>query len=162
MCDKTQSMWVWHDSIICVTWLNHMCDMRVTWLMITWRMCDVTQSCLWYECDMTQSYVWHDPIMSVTWLNHMWNMCVTWLIHLCHVIQTCKLQRCFVTCRVVVCIYINIYTYIFIWRYCQQRAGWAPWMPIHIYIYIFKHLYIYTCTYILYPEIRSAQAGWEP
>jgi len=78
MCDMTQS-YVWHDSIICVTWLNHMCDMTQScvwhdsftlFLIVVTRLshtCDMTQSCVTWlihthsgMCDMTQSYVWHD------------------------------------------------------------------------------------------------------
>jgi len=38
-----------HDSLICVTWLIHMCD-------------------------MTHSYVWHDSFICVTWFIHMCDM----------------------------------------------------------------------------------------
>jgi hypothetical protein len=37
---------VWHDSLLCVTWLTPVCD-------------------------MTHSCVWHDPLLCVTWLLHM-------------------------------------------------------------------------------------------
>jgi len=42
-------LYMWHDSLICVTWLTHMCD-------------------------MTHSYVWHDSLICVTWLTHMCDM----------------------------------------------------------------------------------------
>jgi len=79
MCDMTHS-YVWHDSFICVTWLNHMCDIH---------MCDTTHSYVWHDsficawlihmCDMTRSrvrhsYVWHDSFICVTWLIHMCDM----------------------------------------------------------------------------------------
>jgi len=64
---------VWHDSVTCVTWLSHMCD-------------------------MTQSHVWHNPFICVTWavethpgqIRDVTHTCrcgdssiyVTWLLHL--------------------------------------------------------------------------------
>jgi len=42
-------MYVWHDSLICVTWLIHMCH-------------------------MTHTYVWHDSFICVTWLIHICDM----------------------------------------------------------------------------------------
>jgi len=70
MCDMTHSL-VWHDALLCFTWLIHACD--------------VTHLC-----------VWHDPFMCVTWLirihdmphSYAWHasfMCVTRLIHMCDV-----------------------------------------------------------------------------
>jgi len=38
--------YVWHDSVMCVTWLIHVCD-------------------------VTYSWVWHDSFMCVSWLIHM-------------------------------------------------------------------------------------------
>jgi len=90
ICDMTHGLWicdmthsyVWHDSLICVTWLFHMCDM--------------THSYVWHDlliCDMTHSYVWHDSFICVTWLIHMWHdpfICnmtdsyMTWLIYKWH------------------------------------------------------------------------------
>jgi len=90
MCEMTDS-YVWHDSLICATWLTHVCDMThymcdttdsylwhdslicVDWLICVTRLahsCDVTH----YMCDMTDSYVWHDPHMGVTWLTHSCDM----------------------------------------------------------------------------------------
>ena len=46
---------VWRDSLMCVTWLIHVCD-------------------------MTQSCVWRDSLICVTWLILV---CVPWLIHMC-------------------------------------------------------------------------------
>jgi len=89
---------VWHDSVICVTWLIHMCDMthsyvwRDSFICVTWHI---------HMCDTTHSCVWHDPFICVTRLNHhmcgmtpsshVWNdtsiilpfICVTWFIHEC-------------------------------------------------------------------------------
>jgi len=92
---------VWHDSIICVTWLNHVCDMTHSYV---WHDSIICVTWLTLACDVTQSYVWHDSIICVTWLTHMcdmthsyvWRvfcvftrvslltcMCVTWLNHMC-------------------------------------------------------------------------------
>jgi len=56
LCDVRQTVvengthwYVWHDSLICVTWLIHMCD-------------------------MTHWYVWRDTLKCMTWLIHL---CVT-------------------------------------------------------------------------------------
>ena len=70
------------DSLICVTWLSHMCDMKfkvtlnrvsssntkIDSLACVTRLtylCDMTLSYVWHDslicmCDMTQSYPWHD------------------------------------------------------------------------------------------------------
>jgi len=62
---------VWHDSLVCATWLAHVCD-------------------------MTLSYVWHDSSIYVTWLIRLWDMthssvtrarvtwCRTFLLRWCH------------------------------------------------------------------------------
>jgi len=47
--------YVWHDSLICTTWLIQMCD-------------------------LTQRDVWHDSCASLALLP---TLCVTWLIHMC-------------------------------------------------------------------------------
>jgi len=86
MCDMTHS-YVCHDSFICVPWLIHS-FICATWLV---HMRDVTHS---YMCAMTRSYVCHDSFVYVPWLIHMCDMthsyvwhdsfiCGTWLIHMC-------------------------------------------------------------------------------
>ena len=60
MCDMTHS-YVWHDSLICVTWLIHMCD-------------------------MTHSYAWQDSLICVTYLGVAYSC--TSLIH-SHELLTC-------------------------------------------------------------------------
>jgi len=82
---------VWHDSLMCVTWLilvcdlthSYVCDMK-HWYMthsciclwLRWRHALLqTYVCLLHVCDMTRSCVWHDSFLYVTWLTHM---CVTW------------------------------------------------------------------------------------
>ena len=69
MCDMTHS-YVWHDSFICVTWLNHVCHMTHSYV---WRGSFACVTWLNHICDMTHSYVHHDPLI-----------CATWLIHMCH------------------------------------------------------------------------------
>jgi len=101
---------VWHDSLICVTWLFLMCDMTLSYV---WHDCFICVTRLFHMCDMTLficvpwlfSYVWHDSFTCVTWLNHPWRIhktaqaqeplgkrvmsqydsfiCVTWLFHMC-------------------------------------------------------------------------------
>jgi len=51
LCGETH-LYVWHDSFICVTWLNQMHNM--------------TCSYVWHH-----SYVWHASFICVTWLIHM-------------------------------------------------------------------------------------------
>ena len=53
--------YLWHDSLVGVTWLIRTCDM--THLYVIWFLC---------ICDMTHSYVWHDAPAYVTWLIHVW------------------------------------------------------------------------------------------
>jgi len=107
--------YLWYDTIICVIWLIHMCEVthsfvwRVSFICVTWLicMCAMTHSYVWHDsfvgvtwlmcmCDMTHSCVWHDPFICVTWLIHMCDMthlyvwcdssvCVPWLIHMCGV-----------------------------------------------------------------------------
>jgi len=56
----------WHDSLICVTWLIHMCDVT-HWhyqLVLGLVMSRNTPWCLWLidMCDMTHWHVWHDSL----------------------------------------------------------------------------------------------------
>jgi len=52
--------YMWHDSVICVTRLTHMCDMihscvrHDSLICVTW---------LIHMCDMNHSYAWHDSFM---------------------------------------------------------------------------------------------------
>ena len=72
MCDMTHS-YVWHDSIICVTWLIHMCDM--------------THSYVWHGKFTCQIHVWHGSFTCVTWQIHVWHgsfTCATCQIHVWH------------------------------------------------------------------------------
>jgi len=66
---------VWHESLICVTWLNYMRDRNHAWC-VTW--------CI-HTCDLTHLHVWRGAFIRVTWLIYMCGSCtcVTWLIHVC-------------------------------------------------------------------------------
>jgi len=71
MCDMTH-WYVWHDSLICVTWLIHMTLWHV-WhdplICVTW---------LIHICDMTHSHTRHDSFMNVIQLIYI---CVTHLTY---------------------------------------------------------------------------------
>ena len=86
---KTRS-YVWHDLFVCVTWLDHRCDMPHSYV---WHDSFICVKWLIYVCDMTRSYAWHNSYMCVTWLLHMsamtdlyeWHgsfIWVSWLIHM--------------------------------------------------------------------------------
>ena len=70
MCDMTYS-YVWHDSIICVTWLTHVCDMThsCVQIYISWTTKEqpVLLKC-WHVI------VQHDSLICVTWLIHIWDL----------------------------------------------------------------------------------------
>jgi len=103
MCDMSHSC-VWHRSLICVTWLLHVCGTahsyvwHDTFICVAWliHMCDMTYAYVhmphsyvlhdafiyvWHD-----SYVWHDIFIRVTWRIHTCDMThsyVTWLNHMC-------------------------------------------------------------------------------
>ena len=56
-------IWVWHDSLTCVTWAWHDSSICVTWVWHDWLMCVtqvwVTRLYVWHECDVTCWYMWH-------------------------------------------------------------------------------------------------------
>jgi len=54
--------YVWQDSVICVTWLIHMCDRTHSYV---WHDSFIYVTWLIHMCDMTHSYVWHDSF--ITW-----------------------------------------------------------------------------------------------
>jgi len=87
-----------HDSLVCETWLIHMCDMTHSYV---WHDTFICETCLIHICDMTYSYVWHASFICVTWLNHMCDMThsyvwhdsfiyVTWHIHVSVELATIK------------------------------------------------------------------------
>ena len=64
MCDMTHSH-VWHDSLTCVTWLTHMCgSSRIHGTCNTLHVCD-GMVCV---RDMTHVCMRHDSVIHVTWL----------------------------------------------------------------------------------------------
>ena len=58
---------MWHDSLLCVTWLIVMCDMTPSY---TWHDSFICVTWLIVMSDMTPSYMWHDSFICVTWLLH--------------------------------------------------------------------------------------------
>ena len=99
---------VWHDSLICMTWLIHMCDMNtddsfmcVTWIIHTRDLTYlhvrhdlfISVTGLIYMCDMNDSHPRHASFIRTTGLNHVcerglfisvtvtWLTPTTWLIY---------------------------------------------------------------------------------
>jgi len=74
-CAMTHSC-VWHEAFVCVTWLIHMCDMRLVGIRDIHVCVCVTYMCVcvtWFVHTCV-SYVWHDSCIYVTWLTHMCDM----------------------------------------------------------------------------------------
>ena len=155
-------LYVWHDSLICVAWLIHLCDMTQAYF----------QSCLWatmlhassdikmchtslginmfhiaLDIKMCHTYerilhiwmrAWYDSSVCVTWLIHV---CVTWLIHICVTWLICvsgsalgRLRCMAYWASMYIC--ACIYEYIYICMY------------IHIYVYVYIYVYTNVCIYI--------------
>jgi len=92
VCDMTHSyVWrhlctfAWHDSLMYVAWLIHMCAMThtyvcsdmlmyVTWLIHVWHNSSICVTCWMLP------YMWHDAFICVTWRISMRG---TWIIHTC-------------------------------------------------------------------------------
>jgi len=70
--------YVWHDSLICVTWLIHMCDMTHSYV---WRDSFICVTWLIHTCNVTHYYVWHDSFIRVTWLIHTFVMTHSYVWH---------------------------------------------------------------------------------
>jgi len=112
--------YAWHDSIICVPWLNHMCAMTQSYvchdsiICVPWLICtcvmtssliSVTQLIHMYDMlrvywvlekkgeleGMKPWYVWHDSLTRVTWLTHT---CVMTHSQVCHDLLICHIQTC--------------------------------------------------------------------
>jgi len=175
MCGMTPS-YVWHDSFICVTWLN------ITRSSYVWHLC---------MCDMTHSYVWHDSFICVTWLIHICDITdsyVWWLfpgntiIVMCDFIPSLTLRCCSVLsvlqCVAVCCndeshcvsvcccddttVWHASFTCVtwlidlrdnYSFKSVRNMAQHRVWVLQHrgcvdIYQYIYLYLYIYICTYI--------------
>jgi len=116
---------VWHDSLMCVTWLTRVCD-------ILTRVRDVPHLCVWhdslvcvtwlvYVCDMTHCTrvcaVWQSCAGSVcvTWLTRVCDMtrsrvwhdvfvCVTWLIYVCDMTHCACECAVWLSCAGSVCV----------------------------------------------------------
>jgi len=148
MCDKTHScLWLysmphscvwhmWHDSFMCVTWLN-LCATYVTWLI---HVCNIS--------GMTHSCVQHDSFMCVTYVIcfiHVFDMCGMahssvwhmWLIHVCdnmawliHVCDTCGMAHSCVwhIWLIHVC---DIYDSFMCVTYMTHSCVWHIWL-IHV------------------------------
>jgi len=78
---------LWHDSFICVSRLEHICDRTHSceWHvsdMIVQYICNLGRAAEAKQhirmCDMTYSRLWHDSFM-----------CVTWLMHVCDMTHSC-------------------------------------------------------------------------
>jgi len=75
---------LWHEYLICVTCLIHICDMTHSYLWIDQCMTWCTQTQLHYHSWMhtthlhtrrtTHLYFWHDSFILVTWLTHICDM----------------------------------------------------------------------------------------
>ena len=76
-CDMTHS-YMWHDSFIYVTWLIHKCVMtRVMCVTSLMHTCDMTHLHLrhdWLTLVTAVTYVWHDSFIYVSWLIHIRDM----------------------------------------------------------------------------------------
>jgi len=59
-----------YDSLMCVTWPIHVCDMThsCVWHDVRERLGDIPHSQSAWVSDMTHSYVWHNPCICVTCL----------------------------------------------------------------------------------------------
>jgi len=96
-------------SLVCVTWLIHMCDMTHSYFFWTWliHMCGMTDLHAWHdlricgtwlihngchdsfigvirlfhECSMTHLYVGHDSFICATWRIHMCDMTHSYVWH---------------------------------------------------------------------------------
>jgi len=152
VCDMTHScVWsvscsfVWHDSF----GARHLekVVVRVTWLTYVWHDSIICVRWLIHVCDMTHPCVWHDVFICVTWLIHMCDMthsyCVTWPIYICDMARfldaTHHLVKVFlsVTClmymwhdsfiRVTWLIYMCDMTYSFVWHGSLSRCGPPPY-----------------------------------
>jgi len=60
--------WVWHDALICVTWLVYVCNMSHVVNNIVLRL-------------LHDSCAWHDSFMCVTWPIHVCGVTHSWVWH---------------------------------------------------------------------------------
>jgi len=92
-CDMTHDylQYAEHDSLICVTWLNHTCAMTHWYVSVTWGADSfIIWRLIWPidmidMCYMTHSYVWLSLLICMTWCANSF-ICVTCLMihtHMC-------------------------------------------------------------------------------
>jgi len=72
MCDMTHS-YMWHDSLMHVTWLIDTCNMTYGHPPLVFR-CTLRDTCVCDMCAMTHPYLRHDSWIHVTWLIHTRDM----------------------------------------------------------------------------------------
>jgi len=80
----TAHSYEWHDLVICVTWLIHMCDMAHSYV---WHGVFICVIWIIHMCDTPHSHVWHDSFTYAIWPVYVravacWSR-VTWHIHMC-------------------------------------------------------------------------------
>jgi len=85
----------WHDSFVCVTWLNHMCDMTPSYVTLLWLyslMCvawRMLESCHTYEWVMSHIWVGHVTHMNESCHTYEWVMSHIWVGHVTHMNESC-------------------------------------------------------------------------
>jgi len=132
--------YVWHDSLICVTWLIDMCD-------------------------MTHWYVWHDSLICVPWLIDMCDMtlwyvrhdsliCATWLFHTCMMIRLGTTPLRFRRLHILdsfTCATWLYYTYAITHPYVQHDSFIFKWWLI---LARFRSDLV-ACTYMTHSDVRN-------
>jgi len=140
MCDMTHFMCiacVWHDSLICVTCLIHMCNM-------THRTGSSSSSVL-----PGLSHVWHDSLICL-W--HDSFECVTWLISQVRAAALYSLgnymrqERDAGSDSIGIRQYIHRNTYRYTYEYTYTYT--YEYTYTYTYTYTYMYMYMYICTYI--------------
>ena len=160
-------LYVWHDSLICFTWLVHMCRLTHSYepydILHPYAWQDLSTCVTWliHMCDTTYLYRWHGSLICVIWLIHMrdtshsyaWHdsfICVTWIIHVCNMTHSYGWHDSFI-CRVLVRLLYTIGS-----PFSGVRVslyGWHDsliWVALLIYIGDVTLLYVwllYICSY---------------
>jgi len=121
MCDMTH-LYVWYNSIICVTWL--ICIGNFSLFSNFYISSSQTgDSCihvtgLIHMCDMTHLYVWHHSLICATWLNYMCDMKHSYVCDMTHSYvwqNPCTDSRLLHTCN---------RTQSYVWRNSFKFATW--------------------------------------
>jgi len=122
--------YVWHEALLCVTWL--IC------------MCDITHSCVWHEtfpfvtwlvsiCGMTHFYARYDWVLCVIVLflrGHEYIPYVTWPIH------TCDMMQSYVSYHSSLWVSWLTSMYVVKMRHVTHRNESWHYQPIYVYLYI--------------------------